>query len=178
MEQTLQAAETVRPADLAAQRGLDRLPALPWRDPHSVPPEKLAELIATLKQACLQNPDNAALRTCLGMAHAMNYDVYSSMEALESAMRIAPQDFFAQLKYGELFFRVRALQRAEQETLRGLELAVSSQEMSLARKQLAHIRQTSHGGHSRPPLLKSLGLPAAALAALLAGVSCLYLLWK
>jgi hypothetical protein len=176
MQQALESAEPARLMDLAAPGDLARLPSLPWRDPHSVPPEKLAELIATLKQACAEHPGSAALRTCLGMAHAMNFDVYPSMAALESAIRIAPQDFFAQLKYGELFYRVRALPRAEQETVRALELAVSSEEMSLARKQLAQIRQTAHGGHSRPPLLKSLALPAAALAALLAAVSCLYLL--
>lgn len=170
--------ETTQPVDLSAPRALDRLPSLPWRDPHSVPPEKLVELIATLKRACAENPQNAALRTCLGMAHAMNYDVYSSMAALESAIQIAPQDFFARLKYGELFFRVRALNRAEQETLRALELAASPLELSLARKQLAQIRQLAHKGHSRPLWTKSLRLPATGLAVLLLAISCIYLLWK
>jgi hypothetical protein len=166
------------PIELVAQPGLDRLPSLPWRDPYSVSPQRLAELIGSLKQACLENPENAALRTCLGMAHAMNYDVYASMESLESAIHIAPQDFFAQLKYGELFFRVRALQRAEQETRRALELAGSSLELSLARKQLAQIRQAAKGGHSRPALTKSLYLPAALLVLVLGAISCFYLLWK
>jgi len=164
--------------DLSALDRIDRLPLLPWRDHHSISPERLADTIASLKYACAQHPRNAALHTCLGMAHAMNYDVYPSMAALESAIRISPQDFLAQLKYGELFFRVRALNRAEQETLRALELATSPLQISIARKQLAQIRHAAHGGNSRPPLTKSLRLPAAALAIVLAAISCLYLFAK
>jgi len=178
MEQHLQVSPLNQPIDLTVQHGLERFPSLPWRDPHSISPEKLAELIATLKRACWQNPQNASLRTCLGMAHAMNYDVYRSMAALESAIHIAPQDFPAQLKYGELFFRVRALHRAEQETLRALEIAASPLEISLARRQLAQIRETGHGGHSRPLWTKSLSFPVAGLAILLLTIACLYLLWK
>jgi hypothetical protein len=177
MPQTLHA-DLDQSLDLTIPSGLDRLPSLPWRDPHSLPPEKLARLISALRRACAKNPASATLRTCLGMAHAMNYDVYSSMEALESAVQISPQNFLAQLKYGELFFRVRALDRAELETLRALELAATPLELSAAHKQLAQIRQTSRGGHSRPPLLKSLRLPAASLAVLLALISVLYLLVK
>ena len=39
------------------------------------------------KQACLDNPQSADLRTCLGMAYAVNYDVYKSMDALEDGAR-------------------------------------------------------------------------------------------
>src|SRR5437762_11262966 len=60
-----------------------RLPAVPWRDPHSVSPQKLAEVIASLKEACALNPANADLRVCLGIAHAMNYDVRSEEHTSE-----------------------------------------------------------------------------------------------
>jgi hypothetical protein len=165
-------------ADSLIAVGAARLPALPWRDPQSVPPEKLAELIVSLKQACAREPQNAALRTCLGMAHAMNYDVYASMAALEAAIAIAPRDFLARLKYGELFYRLRVRNRAEKETLCALELACSRSELSLARKQLAQIRQLDKGGASRPEWTKSLRLPATALVALLFAVAFVYMFWK
>ena len=57
-------AEAAGPASL-------RLPPVPWRDPHTVSPEQLAEYIAMLESACEENPDNANLRTCLGMAFAL-----------------------------------------------------------------------------------------------------------
>ena len=47
------------------------------------------------------------------MAYAMNYEVYKSMDALEAAVALEPDHFFAQLKYAELYYRLRALIRAE-----------------------------------------------------------------
>ena len=66
------------------------LPPVPWRDPHTVSPADLSAYIQKLEQACLDNPRSADLRTCLGMAYAVNYDVYKSMDALEEATAIDP----------------------------------------------------------------------------------------
>src|SRR5262245_18319063 len=100
-----------------------RLPPVPWRDPHTVSKEQLADYIGMLERACQENPQSADLRTCLGMAHAMNYDVYQSMDALESARGLEPDNFWAQVKYGELHYRLRAMHKAEKETLKALDLA-------------------------------------------------------
>jgi len=35
---------------LSPATGVSRLPAVPWRDPHSVSPEKLAEVIASSRK--------------------------------------------------------------------------------------------------------------------------------
>jgi hypothetical protein len=74
------------------------------------------------------------------MAHAVNYDVVRSMDALETATEVAPTNFWARLKYGELFYRLRALDRAEDETLKAIDLAEDALQMALARKQLREIR--------------------------------------
>ena len=63
------------------------LPSVPWRDPHTVSPEELAQTIRILEAQCLENPQSADLQTCLGMAYAMNFDAYKSMDALEEAWR-------------------------------------------------------------------------------------------
>jgi len=118
-----------------------RVLPIPWRDPHTVEPEELQQYISMLERACLEQPENADVRTCLGMAHAMNYDVYKSMDALEEARRIEPENFFAQLKYSELYYRLRALDKAEEETRKAVDLAGNAWELSLARKQLAEIRR-------------------------------------
>jgi tetratricopeptide (TPR) repeat protein len=143
-----------------------------------VPPEKLAEFIVSLTQACVQNPDNANMRTCLGIAYAMNYDVYRSMDALEEAHRIEPENFFAQLKYSELLYRLRIVDRAEEETLRALDLAGSGWELMLARRQLSEIRQLRRKGLTRPRWTKSLKAPAIGFLLLLLGVSWMYIVWK
>jgi hypothetical protein len=144
-----------------------RLPPVPWRDPHTVSPEQLAGYIASIEKACAENPSSADLRTCLGMAHAMNYDVYRSMDALEEARTLEPENFFAQLKYSELYYRLRALERAEQETLKALDLAANSWHVSLARKQLAEIRRLRREGTQKPAWTKPLRLPALALMIML-----------
>lgn len=153
---------------VAANSGFPQLPSVPWRDPQGVSPEKLAGYIVMLEQSCLQHPESADLRTCLGMAHAMNYDVYSAFDALEEAIRVAPTNFFAQLKYAELFSRLRAMDRAETETLRALDLANNSWEMSLARKQLLEIRTATRKGVVRTAWAKPVTAPLVLIVAILA----------
>jgi len=133
---------------------------IPWRDPHTVSPEVLAQHIASLEQACLDHPQSADLRTCLGMAYAVNYDVYKSMDALEAATDLDPRHFWAQLKFAELHYRLRALPRAEAETLKALDLAENGWQLSLARKQLQEIRRLTREGARRIPFNKPLLAPA------------------
>src|SRR5438067_12110645 len=95
-----------------------RLPPVPWRDPHTVSPTQLAHYIGELERACEANPQAADLHTCLGMAHAMNYDVYKSMDALEHAVAAEPDHLFAQLKLAELDYHLRVLDVADAEIVK------------------------------------------------------------
>lgn len=143
-----------------------RLPPVPWRDPHSVPPELLKKHIQELEAACELEPASAGLRTCLGMAYAMNYQAYKSMDALEEAVRLEPDHFFAQYKYAELHYRLRALVKAERESIKALDLAETPWEYSLARGQLQTIRTLMRSGTQKPEWNRSLRLPFLALIAL------------
>jgi len=143
-----------------------RLLPVPWRDPRTVSPARLAEHIEALELACREDPQSADLRTCLGMAHAMNFDAYKSMDALEKARGLDPDNFFAQLKYAELHYRLRALSCAEQETLTALDLATNAWQAGLARKQLQEIRRLVREGTQKPAWTKSLAAPAMVLVAL------------
>jgi len=143
-----------------------RLPPVPWRDPHTVSPADLKRYIQSLESACELQPRSADLRTCLGMAYAMNFEVYKSMDALELAVQLEPDHFFAQLKYAELHYRLRALIKAEQETLKAIDLAGNSFELSLARKMLQEIRGLMRAGTQKPEWTKSLTSPALMLVAM------------
>ena len=147
-----------------------RLPPIPWRDPHSVEPGELKSFIAMLEQKCIELPASADVRTCLGMAHAMNFDVYKSMDALEEARRLEPENFFAQMKYSELYYRLRALDKAEVETKLAIELAGNGWELSLARKQIAEIRRMKREGTQKPAWTKSLVAPVAVMGLMLTAV--------
>ena len=84
------AMEVLRPAALELNQSAApvRVLQVPWRDPSTVSKQELAAYIGSLEKACQDNPRSADLRTCLGMAHAMNYDVYKSMDALETAVKL------------------------------------------------------------------------------------------
>ena len=138
----------------------ESLPVVPWRDPHTVSPAELSVYIQQLEKACLEDPESADLRTCLGMAYAVNYEVYKSMDALEAATSIDRHHFWAQLKYAELHYRLRALSRAEEETLKAVDLARNPWQLSIARKQLQEIRRLSRESIRNVTWNKPLTTPA------------------
>jgi hypothetical protein len=155
-----------------------RILPLPWRDPQTVSRAELKQYISALERTCQENPQSADLRTCLGMAYAMNYDVYKSMDALECAINLDETHFFAQLKYSELLYRLRALPRAEEETLKAVNLAQNGWELSLAKKQLQEIRRLIREGTQKPEWNKPLKTSALTLLALMAVLSLIVVIWK
>lgn len=145
---------------------LHPIPSAHWPDPYSISTEEMADCIQALETACLAEPQSADLRTCLGVAYAMNYEVYKSMDVLEVARQLEPGHFLSQLKYGELYYRLRALVRAEQETVKALQYAANSWEAAMARKQLLAIRELMRAGTQKPEWTKPLARPAVCLAAM------------
>jgi tetratricopeptide (TPR) repeat protein len=153
------------------------IPSVSWRDPHTIPPGEISASIQKLEQACLVEPRSADLRTCLGMAYAVNFEVSKSMEALEAAVAIDPGNFWAQLKYSELHYRLRVLNRAEEETGKALSLAKDSWQISIARKQLQEIRALKHSCVRNVEWTKSLLTPTVALAGMMVVIFAV-MLWK
>ena len=171
MGTSLQTATPAR-ASLAPAALPTLLPTL-WRDPHTVEPDQLRDIIARLEQAVVEHPDSVGLRTCLGMAHAVNHDAYRSMDALEEARFLDPSDFWAQMKFSELLYRLRALPRAEEETKRALDLAGNGWELSVARKQLQEIRRLMREGTQKPAWTKPILKPSVWLVVIFVAASAL-----
>ena len=153
------------------------LPPAPWRDVHDVAPEALTAYIRRLEQLCVERPTSADVRTMLGMAHAVNLDVYKSMDALEDARAVDPTSFWAQLKYAELHYRLRALNKAEEETKRAAELAENPLQLALARRQMKEIRTLKHSSIRNVHWTKPLTVPALMLSAGVLGLFVV-MLWK
>ena len=153
------------------------LPPVPWRDPHGVSPTELAAYIQQLEKACLANPQSADLRTYLGMAHAVNYDVDKSMDALEQARTIEPHNFWAQLKYAELLYRLRILTRAEEETRRAADLAANPMQLAIARQQMKEIRALKQSCVRNVAWTKPLTIPALVLSAMMVAIFAV-MMWK
>jgi tetratricopeptide (TPR) repeat protein len=153
------------------------LPPVPWRDVHDVAPETLTAYIAKLEQMCVEYPRSAEVRTVLGIAHAVNLDVYKSMDALEDARAVDPENFWAQLKYAELQYRLRCLNNAEEETRRAADLAQNPLQLAIARKQMQDIRTLKHGCVRNVHWTKPLTMPALVLSAGLV-LMFVVMLWK
>jgi tetratricopeptide (TPR) repeat protein len=153
------------------------LPPVPWRDVHDVAPEELSAYIQRLEQACLDNPRSADLRTALGMAHAVNLDVYRSMDALEDARAVEPENFWAQLKYAELHYRLRALNKAEEETRHAAELAQNPLQLAIARRQMKEIRTLKHGCVRNVHWTKPLTVPALVFSGMIV-LMFVVMLWR
>lgn len=158
-------------------QGQPPLPPVPWRDVHNVSSGELTAYIQQLEQACLDNPRSADLRTCLGMAHAVNYDVYKSMDALEDARAVDPENFWAQIKYAELHYRLRALNKAEEETGRALELAANPLQLAVARRQMKDIRELKHSAVRNVHWTKPLTVPTLVFSAMVAAVFVI-MMWR
>ena len=151
--------------------------SVPWRDPHVVPPTELSSYIGALEQACLDNSQSADLRTVLGMAHAVNHDVPRSMEALEVAVSLDPDNFWASFKYAELHSRLRALNRAEELTITALNLATNGWQLSLARKQLQEVRALKRNSIRNLSWKMPVAGPIVALSATLLAVAVAFM-WR
>ncbi len=99
------------------------------------------------------------------------------MDALEEAIAIAPAHFWAQLKYAELHYRLRALPEAEREATRAVELAENAWQLTLARKQLQEIRKLNRDSTRNIPWSKPLTTPTLVLSAMFLAVA-VAMMWK
>lgn len=108
----------------------------------------------------------------------MNYQVYASMDALENACRLDGDHFYAQFKYAELLYRLRALPRAERETSRAISLAMNPGELMAARRQLSEIRRLIREGTQKPEWNKPLKAPGLTVLALFIVLSLVFVILK
>jgi len=107
----------------------------------------------------------------------MNYDVYKSMDALEEARSIDGTNFWAQMKYAELLYRLRALNRAEEETQSAIALAENPWQLGVARRQSQEIRRLRRESVRNVSWDQPLMTPALVFSAMIL-VMFVAMLWK
>ena len=112
--------------------------ALP-QGPHTLP---LSNYIAIMQAASSANPNSAELHACLGIAFALNHETKKGVHHLVRATQLKPHHFFARFKLASLLHCFSDLPQAESESLKALALACTQSEISLARQQLAAIRDS------------------------------------
>ncbi len=120
-----------------------------FADPHLLEPEERRDLVGQLRQAVAEYPEIAELRVLLGMALCVNVEVQPAIEEFRTAVSLAPQSFIAHLKMGELWMRLRVVDKADEHTRQAGLLARNAAQSELARRQGASIRTMRRTGIER-----------------------------
>lgn len=120
-----------------------------FADPRVLAKEESAELVRALREAVAHDPRNSDLRVLLGMALCVNLDPQAAMDELGEAVSLAPGSFIAHLKMGELWMRLRVMEKAEDHTRQAALLAESRAQSELARRQATTIRTMRREGIER-----------------------------
>lgn len=120
-----------------------------FRDPYVLDKKERVELIQQLRDAVGLEPYIPELRVVLGMALCVNFEAQTALEELREAVAMAPDNFLARLKLGELLMRLRACKQAAEETHIAAQLASNPVQSELARKQAATIRTMRREGIER-----------------------------
>jgi len=120
-----------------------------FADPHLLEKPERAELVQSLRACVRANPDVSDLRVLFGMALCVDFQVQDAIEELCEGVRLAPDSFIAQLKLGELWMRLRVIEKAEEHTRQAAHLARNMMQTELARKQGAALRSLVQNGIKR-----------------------------
>lgn len=131
------------PAD--AQQTLMRM----FADPRVLSKEEIVVLVDQLRVCVEQNPDVSDLRVLYGMALCVNLEAQDAMEEFGEAVTLDPQSYIAHLKMGELWMRLRVMNKAEDHTNYAAKLAETPVQSELARRQAATIRTMLQNGIER-----------------------------
>jgi Flp pilus assembly protein TadD len=138
-----------------------------FADPYVLEKEDKAALVAQLRECVQKYPKVSELRVLLGMALCVNLDIHPAIEELKESVKLAPNSFIAQLKLGELWMRLRVVDRAEEHTRLASLLAQNLAQADLARKQSATIRTMKREGIERGGYKLPFTTPLAYLRRLL-----------
>lgn len=120
-----------------------------FADPYLLEKTERADLASQLRQCVATNPKVSELRVLLGMALCVNFEVPDAIEELREGVRLNPDSYIAHLKMGELWMRLRVMDKAEDHTHRAALLAGNMAQSELARRQAASIRAMKQAGIER-----------------------------
>ena len=120
-----------------------------FADPYLLEKTERADLASQMRECVTANPEVSELRVLLGMTLCVNFEVPEAIEQFGEGVRLSPQSFIANLKMGELWMRLRVMDKAEEHTTRAAKLATNRAQAELARRQAASIRAMKLAGIER-----------------------------
>jgi len=120
-----------------------------FADPHLLEKTRTRGACPRMRECVQAHPEVSELRVLYGMALCVDFKVQDAIEELREGVRLAPDSFIAHLKMGELWLRLRVIEKAEEHTHQAAMLARNIMQSDLARRQAATLRTLVHNGIKR-----------------------------
>jgi tetratricopeptide (TPR) repeat protein len=124
------------------------------------------------EKAITADPTFADGHVGLGIALAVEYDIYTAIDHLERAAQLEPGNFYAHFKLGQLYFKLRVPRKGYDEMARALDCVSSLAERRLVAQLIKEEKQREKNDVQRPWWNKGFSRRSVALG--LCGVTALF----
>jgi tetratricopeptide (TPR) repeat protein len=123
-----------------------------------------AGAVAAFSQCLEHAPEFAEGHVFLGIAHSLTYDIYSAIDDLEEAGRLAPESFAAHYTLAQLNFKLRIPKKGYAEAQHALRCVETMEQRKLLTQLLKEERERERNGIDRPSFSKPFSTPVLFLA--------------
>ncbi len=124
-----------------------------------------AAAVVALTSALEHAPNLPDVHVALGVAYAMTSRIYPAIDHLTHATELEPENFHAQFKLAQLYFKLRVPAKGYESSRCALDCAGSLDERRLIAELLRQERQRERDGIARPWFQKAFSRSALWLAA-------------
>jgi tetratricopeptide (TPR) repeat protein len=123
-----------------------------------------AAAVAAFSQSLEHAPEFAEGHVFLGIAQSLTYDIYSAIDHLEEAGRLAPHSFAAHYTLAQLNFQLRIPKKGYEEAQHALRCVETMEQRKLLTELLKEERERERNGIARPSFSKPFTTPMLFLA--------------
>ena len=136
----------LRNAQMLLERGVEALER-----------DRIEEAIGYLRQTVALDPRSFLGHLGLGIALTKALEIPEAQQALETALRLEPENFYAHLRSAELYQRIGVPTKAREELRAALDFARTTEEKKIARDLLGAERSREPRRAWRPDFSRLLG---------------------
>jgi Tfp pilus assembly protein PilF len=133
------------------------------------------EAIVRLKRAVACAPQYSNAHVGLGIAYAMDSQVYPALDHFGMAAEVDPSNFYAHFKLAQFYFKLRVPKKGYEEATRALKCVSNFEEKKLVAQILKEERQREAAGVRRPTWDRPFSKNWVRLGLALLAVACLFL---
>ena len=114
--------------------------------------------VEALTRAVAQAPEYSDAHVFLGIAHALDHNVYPALDHLEEAARLDADSFAAHYTLAQLNFKLRIPQKGYEAAERARQTAVTLEQRKLLTNLLREEKVREKNGIARPTFNKGFGI--------------------